>query len=399
MVSIAKEAIKRTKALSQEGRELALWIETNPNDFFPRKKYSTLRDEGSLTETGVNQLLGWNLEPKFVRYRLKKSGYTWPVSLNSLWQFVMSSSRQPKNFPWLSKQKNVKYSQALFCMTTDIFGSYQSPHYPVLWAPTNNDFNNDLNPTRLSEEEYKTIFDRHGYLSADGGRLKLTSHQARHLLNTIAQRGGLSNLEIAKWSGRANVKQNRVYNHMSEYEMVAQAEELDKGLTLFGPLGEPGKHAPISIQEFNTLEKGPVHVTEFGVCVHDFTMSPCEKFRDCINCTEQVCIKGQDERFQRIKNRLEEVEVQYQKACQAMEAGLAGADRWFEYHKNTLKRLRELVGIFENPEIENGAIIKLRNDKEFSPLRRAVASRLSSPRESEVELLGNMASLLGGGLG
>jgi hypothetical protein len=191
----------------------------------------------------------------------------------------------------------------------------------------------------------------------------------------IAQRGGLSQLKIAKWSGRADVKQNRTYNHMSEYEMVAMAEQLDTSLTLFGPSGEVTKHIPISIQEFNTMEKGAVHVTEFGVCVHDFTMTPCDKYRDCLNCSEQVCIKGDSGKLARIRARLEEVNNQYLAAQKAMADGLAGADRWYEYRSNTLGRLKELLSILENPSVADGAQIKLRNDKAFSPLRRAIESK------------------------
>lgn len=399
MVSVARETIRRIKELSEEGRTLAKWIEENPSKFYRRKNLPNIDESTPLSEEEVCLFLGWSGEPREIRHRLKKVG--WPLNLNQLWKFVMSNPRQPKDFPYLNKMKGIKYSQALFCMTTNVFSAKNMPHYPIIWTPTANDFNSDLNPRRFegSSFEFKTLFDRHGYTGVNGERLKLTSHQARHLLNTIAQRGGLSNLEIAKWSGRADAKQNRVYNHMSEYEMVSRAEELDTSLSLFGPLGEVGKRAPISIQEFNILERGPVHVTEYGVCVHDFTMSPCEKFRDCLNCSEQVCVKGNDERCKRIKACLEEVEKQYKKAKEALEQGSAGADRWYEYHSNTLKRLRELVGILENPKIEDGTLIKLKNDKEFSPLRRAVASRLSDSKEKETKLLKNMTDILGGGLG
>jgi hypothetical protein len=273
----------------------------------------------------------------------------------------------------------------------------------ILWTPTNNVFNNDLSPREsLNKDTHQSIFDRHGYLAADGKRIKLTSHQARHLLNTFAQRGGLSQLEIAKWSGRADQQQNRTYNHMSEYEMVAKAEALDTSLTLFGPSGEIDKYLPITIQEFNTMEKGAVHVTKFGVCVHDFTMTPCDKYRDCLNCNEQVCIKGENEKLIRIKARLSKVEQLYQAAENALNEGLSGADRWYEYHKNTFERLLELVSILEHPDVEHGAQIKLRSNKSFSPLRRAIESKLSKNKltnSEDTKLLDDMARLLGGGLG
>ncbi|MED5738117.1 integrase, partial [Enterobacter ludwigii] len=86
-----------------------------------------------------------------------------------------------------------------------------------------------------------------------------------------------------------------------------------------------------------TLEHAAVHVTEYGYCVHDYTMSPCEKFRDCVNCTEQVCIKGDDaEKLDRIKIRLEKLERLFFLADAAVESGEIGTDRWYQYHKKTV---------------------------------------------------------------
>jgi malonyl CoA-acyl carrier protein transacylase len=86
-----------------------------------------------------------------------------------------------------------------------------------------------------------------------------------------------------------------------------------------------------------------------------------------LNCAEQVCIKGDQDKLIRIKLRLEEVTKQYNEAQNAMNSGHAGADRWYEYHKNTMHRLQQLISILENPQVQEGAQIKLRNDKAFSP--------------------------------
>jgi len=404
MVGIAKEAIKRITSLTEESRKLAKWIETNPKKFY-RHEYCPQVDDHLLTMKEACQALGLaNSTRRLCTTSLYKCGLERKDgihTLNSLWQYVLS--RQPENFPFLSQEKKIKYSNALFCMQRNLIGSQRGISPVILWAPTHNIFNNDLSPREsLNNDNHQSIFDRRGYRRADGKRIKLTSHQARHLLNTMAQRGGLSQLEIAKWSGRAEPKQNRTYNHMSEYEMVAKAEALDTSLTLFGPSGEIEKHLPITVQEFNTMEKGAVHITEFGVCVHDFTMSPCDKYRDCLNCSEQVCIKGETEKLSRIKARLVEVEQNFQAAKNAMNSGLAGADRWYEYHKNTFGRLQELVFILESPNVQDGAQIKLRNDKGFSPLRRAIESKVSSPKpvdHQEAKLLDDMTKLLGGGFG
>lgn len=389
MVGIAKEAIRRITDLTAESRKLAMHIERGTGNFYRHPDCPKVGDDQTLTATELRHALGGLVLPK------KGDEHT----LTELWQYVLT--KQPEGFPWLSEEKGIKFSKALFCMQRNLLHSTRGVSPVVLWKPTNNILNNDLSH-RNDVENHTSIFDRHIYKNASGERLKMTSHQPRHLLNTIAQHGGLSQLQIAKWSGRAEAKQNRTYNHMSEYEMVALAEGLDTSLTLFGPSGDVATHIPVTIQEFNTMEKGAVHVTEFGVCVHDFTMSPCEKYRDCLNCAEQVCIKGEAGKLERIKKRLAEVEAQYLAAKQAIEDGLAGADRWCEYHENTLGRLRELVVILENPELPDGAQIKLRNDKAFSPLRRAVESKVLMPElqtNEEVDALASLKKVLGGGLG
>ncbi len=112
---------------------------------------------------------------------------------------------------------------------------------------------------------------------------------------------------------------------------------------------------------------------------------------------EQVCVKG-DRRIDRLKERHATVEKLRDKAAQEIKEGTAGADRWYEIHDLTEKRLRELIGIMENPNIQNGAIIKLRNENEFSPLRRAIETK-TKKNQPEQPLIEDMQKLLGGGLG
>lgn len=400
MVPIAKEAIRRLTRLSEGARRLAKWIEENPTKFYRHPGCPKVSDDAPLTMEQACMALGlahgsrdacWTSLNN--RGLVKKDGFH---TLNSLWEHIMG--RLPVGFPWFDEDKGIKFSNALFVLNKNQFHAGRTCLPVELHRPTNNFFNNDLSPREALKGKHYSIFDRHGYQSETGERLKLTSHQARHLLNTIAERGGLSSLEIAKWSGRADPRQNRTYNHMSEYELVGLAERMDPSKSLFGPAGEVSKHVPVSTQEFNTLEQAAAHITEYGYCVHDYTMSPCEKYRDCLNCTEQVCIKGNSENLARIKARLEKVEQLYCFAKEAVECGDMGADRWYQYHEKTLIRLRELVSIMENPDVEDGAQIKLRGN-DFSQLRR-VAMKKSveaiANESGEEAVLEDLAETLGG---
>lgn len=407
MVGVAKTAVARAKMLSENARRLAKWIETHPDRFYRHVNCPGVADDEPLTMEQACIALGLAHRSQHTcrsslgsRGLVKEDGVH---TLNSLWQHTMA--RLPEGFPWFDKERGIRYSDALFALNANQFHGSRGCLPVELHKPTNNFFNHDLAPREALDGKHASIFDRHGYRAENGERVKLTSHQARHLLNTIAQRGGLSNLEIAKWSGRADVKQNRTYNHMTEYELVGMAERLDPTKSLFGPVGEVAKHLPVTMQEFNTLEHAAVHVTEYGYCVHDYTMSPCEKFRDCVNCTEQVCIKGDDtEKLDRIKKRLVKSERLFSLADAAVESGEMGADRWYQYHKKTVTRLRELVAILENPDIENGAQIKLRGN-DFSQLRRVAEKKSIETIEKkgkeseEAVMLDDLKTLLGGGLG
>lgn len=406
MVPVAKEAVRRIRAMTEEGRKLARWMEETPSQPYRHAQCPDVPDDQPLTVFQACEFLGLahqtrrNCTSSLGILKLHTVDGT-NTTLSSLWEQI--KQRQPEGFPWLSKEKGIKYSNAMFCMTRNVLHSQRGVSPVILWVPDGTVFNSDLSPREsLNSDSHKSIFKRYGYKSLDGQPLKLTSHQARHLLHTISMRGGLSEDAAARWAGRADVKQNSVYNHVSEFEMVAKAEALDMSLTLFGPAGNASQYGPISTQEFNFLERGAIHVTEFGVCVHDFTMSPCEKFRDCLNCREQVCLKGDGERLKRIKVRLEEVEKDYAAAKDAIEQGYSGADRWFEGHEKTVVRLRELVQILESPDVPDGSQIKLHDSNNFSHLNRVIQQKSNQARvgrTGDAAMLSEMARQLGSNLG
>lgn len=88
---------------------------------------------------------------------------------------------------------------------------------------------------------------------------------------------------------------------------------------------------------------------------HLFARS-CEEFPDCVNYAVQVRIKGDStERLDRIRKRLVTLEEMLSIADAIVESGEMGADRWYQYHKKTVTRLRELIAIWEDPDMKNGA--------------------------------------------
>ena len=382
MVSVAKEAMRRVRSITEDGRWLARWLEDRPNEF-PRHKFCPdLAEDAPLTCVEAARAIGlYSEDDSYCASELGRLGLSGANGGNTLRSLnAWARLKLPKDFPWFDRSRGIRYSDALYCMMTRQLDTVRRTTPVTLWKPTANIFNNYLCSRDVGQGQLApSIFDRHGYNSGRPSRLKITSHQLRHLLNTMAQRGGLSQAEIARWSGRVDVKQNRDYDHMSEFELVDMLRSHDPSLRLDKPLqelvDEIATKLPISREKFELLVIPTAHVTEYGYCVHDYVMSPCQRHRDCLNCSEQVCIKG-DHRISRLKQRLESIRQLKARAEAEIAEGTAGADRWYEIQKLTESRLGELIAIMEDPAVPDGTIIRLRNEAEFSPLRRALSIKL-----------------------
>tara|TARA_R100000935_G_C2837813_1_gene169155 strand:+ start:1599 stop:3599 length:2001 start_codon:yes stop_codon:yes gene_type:complete len=395
---ISVEAVRRLAEMSVEGRKLAEWYEHHPDKFYRHAACPNVDENEPLTPEQACMALGLSVErPNLSQYfksyepyqNLKASRE--PLTLAFLNTYARS--QLPKGWPWKNKERQILYSNALCCFRLHELRSDLSVSPILLWTPGKSTFTTDLNYIVGQE---KNIWKRHGYVNPDGSLISMTSHQLRHFLNTIAQRGDLGQLDLAKWSGRANIHQNATYNHMADDEYVELALEAGMG----GLLEKVKSNAPVTFADLEVVGEGIAHVTEYGFCVHDFSMTPCQKYRDCLNCTEQVCIKGDEGKLERLKQQREGIRLQLEKAREASQGEVYGADRWSQHQSKTLQRVSQLIEILESPEIVEGSVVRLSNDQEFSPLKREIAARAATPRLGSSPLpdvpdLDELRSLLG----
>ena len=398
---IAVEAVRRLTEMSEEGRRLATWYETQPDKFYRHLDCPNVGELDPLTPQQAAKALGLSgervcLSTYFKDYEpyqtLKAKGE--PLTLAFLNKFA--HNKLPEGWPWKSKERHLRYSQALCCFRRHEMHSDRITSPLLLWTPGKSTFTTDLNYITGHENN---IWRRYGYTNRDGTQISMTSHQLRHFLNTVAQRGDLGQLDLAKWSGRANIHQNATYNHMSDDEYV----DLARSAGLGGVLDKVKANAPVTFADLDAVGDGIAHVTEYGFCVHDFSMLPCQKHRDCLNCTEQVCIKGDEERLERLLRQRNSIRMQLQKSREATLDGFYGADRWSQHQQKTLQRVSQLIEILESSNTPVGSVIRLSNDQEFSPLKRELAARSGTPTlsksASEVSVCDELRSLLGGNYG
>lgn len=396
MNDVAQEAVRRLAELSKEGRKLAKWYEEHPDKFYRHENCPEVSEHEPLTPEQVFEALGlaWdgrvgNMHAYFKNYPPYKTlrQRCEPLTLAFLNEFC--HSQLPEGWPWLNKERGIKFSSALCCFRAHELREDLNTSWVKLWVPGKSAFTTDLN--YIDGQEH-SIWNRHGYKNPDGSEISFRSHQVRHFLNTLAQRGDLGQLDIAKWSGRANIHQNSVYNHMTDDEYVGLARAVGVG----GVLAKIQVNAPVTYADLEAVGNGIAHVTEFGFCVHDFSMLPCQKHRDCLNCTEQVCVKGDASKLDRLKQQQRLIQVQLEKAKAEDDAGTCGADRWSQHQIKTLERLDQLIQMMESPDLLDGAVIRLSHDQEYSPLRRELEARKATiGRTSPEPSVDELRALLG----
>lgn len=376
MIDNAKEAVRRIREITEQARTLARWIENHPDKPYRHADCPKVRDDQPLTAEQACSFLGY-LTPHSMSTSTKLSTENGVHTLKSLWQWAMA--RQPKGFPWFDKERRIKYSNALFCMRKgELDRTRKSPSPLILWRPKYFALNMRIN-SRADNDPTKTIFEDFGYVDADGKSLSVTTHMFRRWNDTLGERGALGQEERAKRAGRMNPLQNRTYNQMSEWEYVGLVDAMDPSRALTGPAGAVAQcQAPIERGEFVLYPRGPMHRHLYGGCTHDYILSPCEKFRDCLNCEESIIEKGlcKGLRLERLKATLAELKIDYAASLEARKEGILGAEKWEEAHLLRMRRIEQLISLIESPEIPDEALFHLRTGPEmqpFSHLRRVIA--------------------------
>lgn len=417
MEPVVVKALERARAHTELGRSLARWYEKNPTRLFLPPELEHLRQKEFLTGNELAGIFGWrdgaNAPRQAKHYGLtifkstvlipnrrckdgSRSRFHKEINLYSFEEVERKIiSMLPPGFPWLDRENGIRYSDALFVVPKAFFDASHAFMPTMFMALDISAIGSQLG----GETPDSNIFLRFGFTNPDGSLMKMMTHQLRHWLNTICQRGGLSDLERDIWSGRVvnagrrghpSNRQGLAYLHNTTEEIMEAAglapQEMDLGPSLTSKM----KRLPITREEFMALEnKPPVHVTEFGICFHDFAMLPCSLHADCLNCMEHACIKGNEGEADRIRECHQIVREQIEMAKEAVEEGYLKAERWYEHQALTAKRLSGLLELLDDATLPVGSLIMLTNPFQYSAFRNAVTDRAMLLGEEDTLALAN----------
>lgn len=393
MTDVALRSIKRLREQSKKARAFAKQLEDSTS--FPRHPLCPdVADDVLLTKTQAVAALGLDTSAMATKQAstsgnqiLKKNGIErkdFQVTLSDLNKIVRGNL--PDGFPFIpfktgQDQVEVLWSEGLYVMFANQLDTRKSTIFTELSIPTINTLNEDLAPTKKKNRVTGelsagslSIFQRWNY-----GELEMTSHQTRHLLDTMAAVNGMEGVVRAKWAQRADAKNNKYYDHTNSAQYtdnLLQYQEYQNEIAEVKKVESLGVKwqiaTPRTIQELNTQTHLTAHLTDFGMCLRSYISEPCEKYRDCINCTEHVCKKGDDGKCDRIRDRLKREEHLLRKAQRDVDNGVSGSEQWHQRRSLTVSRCKELLDMLTNPDISDGALIKLADIEDISLLDRTM---------------------------
>lgn len=387
MSGVVVEAIARIRRHTEEARKVARWYENHPDEIYlANEDLDNLREQQWLSMRDVTDILfadaverttarNWCVDQGVPLHRRGKMVY---VRFEDLETAVLR--RLPPGFPVMNDKTGLKYSEALFITLFNTLHATGARFRCIIEPIGQGHIYNRLGAR--STTGVQSIFDRCGLFEEDGTPIRVSSHQFRHYLDTLAQMGGMSQLDIAKWSGRKDIRQNDTYDHEPTQSLLARVRNLmGDNERMSGPVVTTSQQILIPRDEFGRLKIPTAHTTDFGYCVHDYAMSPCQVHQDCLNCDEHVCIKGEAEKEKRLRQAHAENTLLLERAEQAVADGEYGAAKWAEDHRYVLTRIEALLAVIDNPAVPRGAVIRPLPVEQASRLDHAgqARSRLTSP--------------------
>jgi hypothetical protein len=363
MADVVRQALRNLRRITDDARVVARWYETHPEQLYLAAHLEHLRAHKRLNSKEVGEVLFADRVPGDAGQRwcerhnlqmLSTDGIR-SVAFIDLERAVLSML--PRGFPIANRERGLKYSDALCLLLRNSLHGRKASYRCAIELVQQSVIADGLGAR--SRFGMTSIFDRFGFVEDDGRPIRIRTHQFRHYLNTLAQMGGLSQLDIAKWSGRKDISQNAVYDHESDRDVLARLRDgIGDEMKMFPPLAARPERVPLLRAKFRCAPGVAVHTTDFGYCIHDFAMLPCQLHRDCINCDEQVCVKGEEFRESNIRRYREETRALLAEAMAAKADDVAGANRWVEHQQLTLARLDQLCAILDDPRVPAGAAIR-----------------------------------------
>ncbi len=398
LVPLASEALQRLREATEPARELArkyvagepILPQDDPHDPHAREGYISMETLAAVTD------------PKLALATLRRSGIgiRWEyatrlgVAVSTPAKLYLRApieegfrAELPEDFPLADAKSRLGYDRALLVRIADM-----TPRFSRIFWRLSRISSAAIENTMIGKAnrmgEVPGLFERLALVDDDGATVRITPHQLRHYMTTLANEGNLSQLDIARWAGRKDARHNRYYDHETAASLVSKARTV--GEDMFDRAMTATPREPITAKQLMQGHLPAVHLTKYGACLHDFAMSPCPVYRDCLTCVDHACVKGDQRAERALRDRLAVMEKAIISAEEAVAAGDPSPEIWLSRQTLELARLRELVALIDSDTIPAGAILRLNEEARYAIDRDGsdAAGRIALPNPDTTLQLG-----------
>ena len=123
-------------------------------------------------------------------------------------------------------------------------------HHKATWRLLVEPFTSQVLNTFLGGHEgTASIFQRMGICEAGGQPCRLTTHQFRHWLNDLADKGGLPVEVLTRWMGRSFARDTQDYRHATVDERLAWLKDSIRSGSVTGRMAEVYRQLPVGEHE------------------------------------------------------------------------------------------------------------------------------------------------------
>jgi len=244
------------------------------------------------------------------------------------------------------------FSETLLLTFRHFFHPYHADS-PLLVEPV---VIQDMSDFLSGRGEIRSVFERFDIREPGGPFCRVTSHQFRHWLNYIADKGGLPVDLQTRWLGRENPRGTEAYRHATVDERLAWVKEGIRNGQLSGAKAEVFFELPRSKRDvFLEAEIQAVHVTAFGLCLHDFAVTPCQYHLNCVRgCPDYLRAKGSSSEHA----HLVQIQLATERALTGAKSRGDVAQAWVNHYEQTLVGIRQALAVDEDSASPDGALVR-----------------------------------------
>jgi len=171
---------------------------------------------------------------------------------------------------------------------------------------------------------------------------RVNSHRFRHTLNTILEKGGMSDALQTEWFGRKNPSDTKAYQHMTPAERaqrshVATAERFQDEVPL--PKISTMHDATIAAERMAVFDLGP------GYCQHDWRSRPCPRFSEIPSSPDSLIWKPSEgsSRLNELERIRQFTALMADKAQEQVVLGKQEASAWLAVFEDKLSEIERVM--------------------------------------------------------